>query len=80
LAVLILTPTSGHYYLNVDVAGTSDAELAMFANLKGGFCIQQFHLLPRNGTENVMLPMVYAGVEANVRRDRAIAAACGESG
>lgn len=69
-------PTSGHYYLdNVDVAGLSDAELAHVRNLKIGFVFQQFHLLPQlTALENVMLPMVYAGVEANVRRDRAIAA------
>lgn len=69
-------PTSGHYYLdNVDVAGLSDAELAHVRNLKIGFVFQQFHLLPQlTALENVMLPMVYAGVEANVRRDRAITA------
>jgi putative ABC transport system ATP-binding protein len=69
-------PTSGHYYLdNVDVAGLSDAELAHVRNSKIGFVFQQFHLLPQlTALENVMLPMVYAGVEANVRRDRAIAA------
>ena len=69
-------PTSGHYYLdNVDVAGLSDAELAHVRNLKIGFVFQQFHLLPQlTALENVMLPMVYAGVEANIRRDRAIAA------
>jgi len=69
-------PTAGHYYLdNVDVAGLSDAELAHVRNLKIGFVFQQFHLLPQlTALENVMLPMVYAGVEANVRRDRAIAA------
>ena len=60
---------------NVDVAGLSDAELAHVRNLKIGFVFQQFHLLPQlTALENVMLPMVYAGVEANVRRDRAIAA------
>ena len=69
-------PTSGHYYLdNIDVAGLSDAELAHVRNLKIGFVFQQFHLLPQlTALENVMLPMVYAGVEANVRRDRAITA------
>ncbi|MBW4638546.1 MAG: ABC transporter ATP-binding protein [Gloeocapsa sp. UFS-A4-WI-NPMV-4B04] len=69
-------PTAGHYYLdNVDVAGLSDAELAHVRNLKIGFVFQQFHLLPQlTALENVMLPMVYAGVEANVRRDRAITA------
>lgn len=69
-------PTSGHYYLdNVDVAQVGDAELAHIRNLKIGFVFQQFHLLPQiTALENVMLPMVYAGVRPDVRRDRAIVA------
>jgi putative ABC transport system ATP-binding protein len=66
-------PSSGHYYLdNVDVAGLGDAELAHIRNKKLGFVFQQFHLLPQlSALENVMLPMVYAGVNNNERRDRA---------
>lgn len=69
-------PTAGHYYLdNVDVAQVGDAELAHIRNLKIGFVFQQFHLLPQiTALENVMLPMVYAGVKTAERRDRAIAA------
>src|SRR4028119_2346756 len=69
-------PTAGHYYLDrVDVSQLGDSELAGIRNLKIGFVFQQFHLLPQlTALENVMLPMVYAGVEANVRRDRAITA------
>lgn len=69
-------PTSGHYYLdNVDVAQLNDADLAHNRNLKIGFVFQQFHLLPQlTALENVMLPMVYAGVKPEERRDRAIIA------
>lgn len=69
-------PTAGHYYLdNVDVAQLNDADLAHNRNLKIGFVFQQFHLLPQlTALENVMLPMVYAGVKTEERRDRAIVA------
>ncbi|MGK7878090.1 MAG: ABC transporter ATP-binding protein [Xenococcaceae cyanobacterium] len=66
-------PTSGRYYLdNVDVSELPDWELAKIRNLKIGFVFQQFHLLPQmTALENVMLPMVYAGVPNAQRRDRA---------
>ena len=69
-------PTAGAYYLDgVDVSGLSDAELAHIRNRKLGFVFQQFHLLPRlSALENVMLPMVYAGVAAAERKERAAAA------
>jgi putative ABC transport system ATP-binding protein len=69
-------PTSGSYYLDgVDVARLSDQELAHIRNRKIGFVFQQFHLLPQlSAVENVMLPMVYAGVPAQERKDRAIEA------
>jgi putative ABC transport system ATP-binding protein len=66
-------PTTGHYYLdNVDVAQMNDADLAHIRNKKLGFVFQQFHLLPQlSALENVMLPMIYAGVNPSERRDRA---------
>jgi putative ABC transport system ATP-binding protein len=66
-------PTSGSYYLDgVDVAQLSDAELAHIRNRKIGFVFQQFHLLPQlSAMENVMLPMVYAGVANSERKERA---------
>lgn len=69
-------PTSGRYYLDgVDVSGLADADLAKIRNLKIGFVFQQFHLLPQlTALENVMLPMVYAGVPHAERRERAVAA------
>jgi putative ABC transport system ATP-binding protein len=69
-------PTSGHYFLdNVDVSGLGNDKLAQIRNQKLGFVFQQFHLLAElTALENVMLPMVYAGVEASQRRDRAVVA------
>jgi len=69
-------PSSGSYYLDgVDVAGLSDNELAHVRNRKLGFVFQQFHLLPQlSALENVMLPMVYAGVSTSERRERAVEA------
>lgn len=69
-------PTHGHYYLDkVDVAQLDDAHLAHIRNLKIGFVFQQFHLLSQlSAMENVMLPMLYAGVSNTERRDRAMLA------
>ena len=66
-------PTSGRYYLDgVDVSGLSDSDLARIRNLKIGFVFQQFHLLPQlTALENVMLPMVYAGIPNTERHERA---------
>ncbi|MBD2250568.1 ABC transporter ATP-binding protein [Nostoc parmelioides FACHB-3921] len=66
-------PTEGHYYLDgLDVAQMNDKDLAHIRNRKLGFVFQQFHLLPQlSALENVMLPMVYADVNPNERRDRA---------
>lgn len=66
-------PSSGQYYLdNVDVAQMDDTELAHIRNKKLGFVFQQFHLLSQlTALENVMLPMVYAGVKAHERHHRA---------
>jgi putative ABC transport system ATP-binding protein len=69
-------PTSGHYYLdNLDVAQMEDTELAQIRNKKLGFVFQQFHLLSQlTALENVMLPMIYAGMSTKERRDRAVEA------
>jgi putative ABC transport system ATP-binding protein len=69
-------PTSGHYYLDsLEVAQTNDTDLAHIRNKKLGFVFQQFHLLQQlTALENVMLPMVYAGVNSKERRDRAVEA------
>ena len=67
------TPTSGEYILNkLAVAQMSDNELAEVRNKQIGFVFQTFNLLPRSTTlENVMLPLVYAGIEKNKREEMA---------
>jgi putative ABC transport system ATP-binding protein len=69
-------PTAGEYYLDGEnVAHLDDDALAHIRNRKIGFVFQQFHLLPQlTALENVMLPMVYAGVSTSERRERAAAA------
>jgi len=70
------TPTSGDYILNGNhVAGMDDDELARVRNREIGFVFQTFNLLPRStALENVELPLVYGGVGARERRERAVAA------
>jgi len=56
----------------VDVAELGDEELAHIHI--SGFVFQQFHLLPQLSALENVAPMVYAGVNTDVRRDRAMAA------
>ncbi|QNI93735.1 ATP-binding protein FtsE [Synechococcus sp. A15-127] len=66
-------PTSGSYRLNGQaVEQLDDDALADVRNRSLGFVFQQFHLLPQaTAMDNVMLPMIYAGVPAEERRERA---------
>ena len=66
-------PSSGSYRLNnTPVEDLSDDQLADLRNRDLGFVFQQFHLLPQlSALDNVILPMVYAGVPAAERRQRA---------
>jgi putative ABC transport system ATP-binding protein len=70
------TPTHGEYILNgKNVSRMSDNELAEVRNTEIGFVFQTFNLLPRyTAKENVMLPMVYAGVDKKTREQRALQA------
>ena len=69
-------PTGGRYRLNgIAVEQLDDDALADLRNQSLGFVFQQFHLLPHaSAMDNVMLPMVYAGVPLEERRERAAAA------
>ena len=69
-------PSSGHYRLAGEEVETMAADqLASIRNRRIGFVFQQFNLLPRTtALENVELPMVYAGIKAEARRARALAA------
>ncbi len=67
-------PTSGQYRLAGEaVQGMAQDQLASIRNRRIGFVFQQFNLLPRTSAlENVELPLVYAGVKAVERRQRAM--------
>jgi len=67
------TPTHGKYILNNnDVSDMADDELADIRNKEIGFVFQTFNLLPRySSLENVMLPLIYAGLPKNERLKRA---------
>src|SRR5881275_397864 len=70
------TPSKGSYVLNgQEVARMDDNELARIRNEEIGFVFQTFNLLPRaTALHNVELPLVYAGVAARDRQERAKAA------
>jgi putative ABC transport system ATP-binding protein len=67
------TPSSGLYELNnQNVSDMSDNELARIRNKEIGFVFQTFNLLPRsNSLHNVELPLIYAGVPAAARKEKA---------
>ena len=67
------TPTKGSYRLNGrEVSTMEDDELAMVRNREIGFVFQTFQLLPRApALRNVELPLVYRGLRAQERRERA---------
>ncbi|MDP3775873.1 MAG: ABC transporter ATP-binding protein [Gemmatimonadales bacterium] len=70
------TPTAGQYWLNgIEVSQMTDDELARVRNREIGFVFQTFNLLPRaTALHNVELPLIYAGVRARERRERAMEA------
>lgn len=66
------TPTGGAYFMNgKDVSKMEDNQLAEIRNKEIGFVFQTFNLLPRySALENVMLPLIYAGVPKAERLER----------
>jgi len=70
------TPTSGQYELNgVQVSQMDDNRLAEIRNKEIGFIFQTFNLLPRSDAlRNVELPLIYAGMPAEERREVALEA------
>lgn len=67
------TPTEGIIQLDgEETLGMSESELAYIRNQKVGFVFQQFNLLGRiNALENVMTPLLYAGMSVKERHERA---------
>jgi putative ABC transport system ATP-binding protein len=70
------TATRGEYWLNgINVSQMTETELAHVRNREIGFVFQTFNLLARaTALRNVELPLLYAGVGAAERRERAVAA------
>ena len=70
------TPSAGEYILDgTDVSKASGNQLAIIRNQKIGFVFQGFNLLPRTtALENVELPLLYAGLGAKERKERALLA------
>jgi putative ABC transport system ATP-binding protein len=66
-------PTSGIYrFENREISTMTDDELASVRNVKIGFVFQTFNLLPRfSALKNVEVPLIYSGVPARARRERA---------
>jgi len=67
------TPTAGTYYLNgYNVSDMNDDDLARIRNKEIGFVFQTFNLLPRaSALHNVELPLIYAGLLAEERMEKA---------
>src|SRR6185369_3810725 len=70
------TPTSGEFILNgTRVSQMDDNDLAEVRNREIGFVFQSFNLLPRSDAfHNVELPLIYSGMAAEERRQRALSA------
>ena len=69
-------PSSGrHFFQGVDVGALSQDERALVRRTSIGFVFQGFNLLARTSAlENVELPLIYRGLRAQTRRERALSA------
>ena len=67
-------PTSGSYrFEDREISAMSDDELAAIRNVKIGFVFQTFNLLTRfTALKNVEVPLIYGGVPARLRKERAV--------
>ena len=68
------TPSSGAYWLGgIEVSSMNSDQLATVRNRKIGFVFQNYNLLPRmTALRNVELPLLYAGIEKEERKARAL--------
>ena len=68
--------TSGTYLLEKEnISNLTSNQLAYIRNKKIGFVFQSFNLLPKlSAIQNVELPMLYGGVSAKIRREKALLA------
>ena len=67
------SPSKGEYFINGQlVSSMTDDQLARIRNKEIGFVFQTFNLLSRaSALHNVELPLIYAGVDAHTRQERA---------
>ncbi|WP_313341466.1 ABC transporter ATP-binding protein [Sedimentibacter sp.] len=67
-------PTSGEYILDgIEISKQGQDDLSLIRNKKIGFVFQAFNLIPRtNILRNVELPMIYAKVKSNKRKQRSL--------
>jgi len=69
---LLDPPSSGQYFLNnTNITDLDENQLATTRNQNIGFVFQTFHLIPRlTAAENIELPLVLAGIEESIRKQR----------
>ena len=75
LGSLDIQTTGTYRFDGKEINSYSEAEIAQIRNKRMGFIFQMFNLLPRATVlENVMLPLVYAGVDEPLRTQKALEA------
>jgi putative ABC transport system ATP-binding protein len=67
-------PDTGNYLLDgKEIGKMNDNDLATIRNQKIGFIFQNFNLLTKlTALENVELPLIYSGLSAKIRREKAL--------